>query len=117
VLFGPVTSAIRIINHMVLSVINPKLHPKLCDQLLIIMVVTFIGLLENCGLLTEFAGLTQFGQCFLVVYSLLLKNFSTITSLNKLRVLFAAALKTSTFCSSSAIFANHTRCHARLLML
>ena len=34
------------------SVINPKLHSKPCDQLLIIIVVTFVGLLENCGLLS-----------------------------------------------------------------
>jgi len=46
---------------------KPKLHSKPCDQLLIIIVVTYVGLLENCGLLTELSGLTQFGQCFLVI--------------------------------------------------
>jgi len=56
---------------MVLSVINPKLHSKPCDQdqLLIIVVVTFVGLLKNCGLLTELTAVTQFGQCFFVYIS------------------------------------------------
>jgi len=56
---------------MVLSVINPKLQSKPCDQdqLLIIVVVTFVGLLKNCGSLTELTAVTQFGQCFFVYIS------------------------------------------------
>ena len=95
--------------NMLAGVVNPKLHSKPCDQLLIIIVVTFINFLENCGLLTELASLTQFSQCFLVYIS------STISSLNKhkaartAKLLFAVALTSfnaSMFCS--AIFANHT---------
>ena len=72
-----VLSVITSPYNMLTSVINPKLYSKQCDQLLIIIVVTFVGLLENCGLLTELAGLTQFGQCFLVVY-ISLKVFNDI---------------------------------------
>jgi len=50
---GEAKSAITNLYNVLTSVINPKLHSKSCDQLLTIIVVTFVGLLENCGLLTD----------------------------------------------------------------
>ena len=91
------------------SVINPKLHSKPCDQLLIIIVVTFVNFLENCGLLTELAGLTQLSQCFLVYISSMISSLNKHKAARTAKLLFAIALTSfnaSTFCST--VFANHT---------
>ena len=42
-----VLSVITSPYNMLTSVINPKLYSKQCDQLLIIIVVTFVGLLDR----------------------------------------------------------------------